>query len=93
MYYNYIIALTSSSSNTPTPITIAIGGAVGGAVLLVLSLCTVVWCVCCHKRKKTVCSNQPSFKLSLRIHASNPHYIYEIENTEATTRVEARMCK
>ena len=97
MCYNYIIALISSSSNTATAATIggAIGGAVGGAVLLVSSLCIVAWCVRRHKRKlkKKFRSNQPHFKPSLRVYAGNPRYIYEIENTEATMGVEARMSK
>ena len=93
MCYNYIIALTSSSSNTATAATI--GGAVGGAVLLIslVTLCIVVWCIRCYKRKKPVHSYQPHFKPSLRIYAGNPRYIYEMENTEATTGVEAKMCK
>ena len=94
MCYNYIIALTSSSSDTATAATI--GGAVGGAVLLIslVTLCCVVWCVVhCYKRKKPARSNQPRFKPSLRIYNGNPHYIFEKENTETTTGVEARMCK
>ena len=64
-------------------------------MLLVSSLCIVAWCVRHHKRKlkKTVHSNQPHFKPSLHVYAGNPHYIYEIENMEATMGVEARMSK
>ena len=93
MCYNDIIALTSSSSTIATVATI--GGAVGGAVLLVSSLCIVVWCthVRHYKRKKPVHSNQPCFRPSLCTYADNQRYIFEIENTEATTGVEAKMCK
>ena len=61
-------------------------------MLLVSSLCIIVCCIRRYKRKKPV-QYQPRFKPSMRVYAGNARYIYEIENTEATTEVETKMCK
>ena len=94
--YNYIIALTSSSSTTAT--VAAIGGAVGGAVLLVplVTLCIVLWCVVRrynNGRKEIFSANRPRFTPAP---SSNPRYLYkpkDMEDTERNSGMEAKMCK
>ena len=94
--YNYIIAPTSSSSNTAT--VAAIGGAVGGAVLLVplVTLCIILWCVVRRYnkgRKEIFSANQPRFTPA---HNSNLRYLYkpkDVKDTERNSGMEAKMCK
>lgn len=96
--YNYIIGLTRSSSSTAAAATI--GGAVGGAVLLIslVTLCIVTWCVVyrCKRKKESYSTNEPHFAPALKTHSGNPRYLYELkdmENTEINMGMEARMCK
>ena len=96
-FYHIGVETSHNASTGANPVT-AIGGAIGGTILLVLliTLCILLWCVKnSRKNKKTKYLNATNVHF-MKASSNSGHYIPESLNmkfTDVHSEMEERICK